>query len=152
MAATTIPITRLTRSWRWSGAGDLGFRLFRGRGLRGGNPLFDERVPLVALRALPEQLGAAIAAVHADVRVEVEHRLARTIDVAAHQLRIEVEAGQRPPERGVHDQAGGVGGGRGEKKPDRGAGTRAGGVVAPERQPRPPVQGVTVDERSTQGD
>ena len=37
--------------------------------------LFDERVPLVAVRALPEQLGAAVAAAHADVRVEIEHRL-----------------------------------------------------------------------------
>ncbi len=36
----------------------------------------DERVPFVAMRALPDQLGAAIAAAHADVGVEVEDRLA----------------------------------------------------------------------------
>ena len=41
------------------------------------DPLFDERVPLVALRALPEQLRAAIAASHADVGVEVEHGIPR---------------------------------------------------------------------------
>ena len=39
-------------------------------------PLLDERVPLVALRALPEQLGAAVAAPRTDVRVEIEDRVA----------------------------------------------------------------------------
>ena len=36
--------------------------------LRRRDPIFHERVPLVAVRALPQQLGAAIAAAHADVR------------------------------------------------------------------------------------
>ena len=34
----------------------------------GRDPFFDEGVPLVAMRALPEQLGTAVAAAHADVR------------------------------------------------------------------------------------
>ena len=44
--------------------------------------LLDEGVPLVAVRALPQQLGAAVAAADADVRIEVEDRVARQIDVA----------------------------------------------------------------------
>ena len=47
---------------------------FDGRFLRRRDPLFDERIPLVAMRALPQQLGAAVAALQADVRVEEEHR------------------------------------------------------------------------------
>ena len=61
-----------------------------GRNLRLGvggrrDALFDERVPLVAVRALPEEFGAAIPAAHAHVRIEVEHRLARDLDVARDQ-------------------------------------------------------------------
>ena len=42
--------------------------------LRWSDSLFDEGVPLVTLGALPKELGAAIPAPHADVRVEVEER------------------------------------------------------------------------------
>ena len=34
------------------------------------------------MRALPQQLGAAVAAAHADVRIEIEDRVACQIDVA----------------------------------------------------------------------
>ena len=44
--------------------------------VRRGEALLDERVPLVAVRALPEQLVAAVAAAQADVRVAVEDGLA----------------------------------------------------------------------------
>ncbi len=56
---------------------DLGFGVGGRR-----DSLLDERVPLVAVRALPEQLGAAVPAAHADVRIEVEDRLPRDLDVA----------------------------------------------------------------------
>src|SRR5262245_60261056 len=42
------------------------------RVLRRCYPLFDEGIPVVAMRTLPEQLGAAVPAAHADVRVEIE--------------------------------------------------------------------------------
>src|SRR5690348_9084454 len=59
---------------------------FRGRSiLRRRETLFDERVPLVALRTLPQQLGAAITAPGADVRIQVEHSFARQRHVATHQ-------------------------------------------------------------------
>src|SRR6185503_17754907 len=46
-------------------------RLFRRR-----DAVFHERVPFVAVRALPEELGAAVAALQADVRIEVEDGVA----------------------------------------------------------------------------
>ena len=53
-----------------------------GQSARRRDPLLDECVPLVALRALPQQLGAAVAAARADVRIEVEHGVARQLHVA----------------------------------------------------------------------
>ena len=53
-----------------------------GRVLRRRDPLLDERVPVVTVRALPEQLGAAVPASHADVRIEIEDRVARELAVA----------------------------------------------------------------------
>ena len=60
------------------------------RVLRRRDPLLDERVPLVAVRALPEQLRAAVAAAHADVRIEVEDRRGRSAR----------RSGRRAPARG----------------------------------------------------
>ena len=51
--------------------------------LRRRDALLDEGVPLVAVRALPEQFGAAVVAALADVRIEIEDRLARQFGVAA---------------------------------------------------------------------
>ena len=48
----------------------------------GRDPLLDEGVPVVALRALPQQLGAAVAAGRADVGIEVEDGAARQVRVA----------------------------------------------------------------------
>ena len=45
--------------------------------LRGGNPLLHKRVPVVAVRTLPQELGAPIAAARAHVRIEVEHGVLR---------------------------------------------------------------------------
>src|SRR6476620_5266634 len=46
------------------------------RFLRRRDPILHKRAPFVAVRALPEQLCAAVAAAHADVRIHVEHRVA----------------------------------------------------------------------------
>ena len=69
---------------------DLDFR----RVLRRRDPLLDERVPVVAVRALPEQLGAAVAAAHADVRVEVEDRVLGQLAVAVDERRRDGAAGR----------------------------------------------------------
>ena len=63
------------------------------------NPLLDKRIPLVALRALPEQLRAAVAAADADVRVEVEDGVAGEVDVAGDERLRQVERGERVPDR-----------------------------------------------------
>ena len=55
--------------------------------LRRRDPLFDERIPVVTVRALPEQLRAAVAAAHADVRVEVEHGVLGQLAVAIDERR-----------------------------------------------------------------
>lgn len=54
-------------------------------------PFFDERIPFVALRALPERLRASVTAATADVRVQIEHRFVRELDVPANQGRVEPE-------------------------------------------------------------
>ena len=51
--------------------------------LRRRDAFLDERVPLVAVRTLPEQLVAAVPAPDADVRIAVEDRFAADRDVAA---------------------------------------------------------------------
>src|SRR5882672_10922764 len=60
--------------------------------------LFDERIPFMALRALPEQLGAPVAAAHADVRVEIEDGFTGQRDIPADERRLEAECGQRLPD------------------------------------------------------
>src|SRR6266850_1542869 len=67
-------------------------------GLLWRNPLLDERIPLVALRALPEELRAAVAAAEADVRIEIEDRLSGERHIAAHQRLVETERGQDAPD------------------------------------------------------
>src|SRR5262245_32728044 len=52
---------------------------------RRSDALFDERIPFVTVRALPNQLGAAIPAPQTDVRVEIEHRVVRNRDVPGHE-------------------------------------------------------------------
>ena len=53
----------------------------------------------MAVRALPEQLGAAIAAADADVRVEIEDGIARELDVTRDERRRQAERRQRLPDR-----------------------------------------------------
>ena len=72
--------------------------------LGGRDAFLDERVPLVALRALPEQLGAAVAAAHADVRIEIEDRVAGERQVALEQLRRTAERRKRLPDFLVNHQ------------------------------------------------
>ncbi|MCK7469902.1 MAG: hypothetical protein MZU95_03180 [Desulfomicrobium escambiense] len=69
-----------------------------------GDPVLDEGVPLVAVRALPEQFRAAVVAPLADVGIEVEHRLARQFDVAADARGIEAGRDQRLPDVLVNRQ------------------------------------------------
>ena len=67
--------------------------------LRRRNPLFDERVPVVAVGALPQQLRAAVAAAHADVGVEVEDRVPRQLAVAIDERDRMVQLAERAPDR-----------------------------------------------------
>ncbi len=72
--------------------------------LRGRDPFLDEGVPLVAVRALPEQFGAAVAAPDADVRVEIEDRVPGELHVAVNQSPFQIELGERLPDRLVDGQ------------------------------------------------
>ena len=67
--------------------------------MRRRDPLLDERVPVVAVRALPEQLGAAVAAAHADVRVEIEDRVLGELAVAIDERRRVLQLAERAPDR-----------------------------------------------------
>ena len=50
------------------------------------------------MRALPEQFGASVAAPHADVRVEIEDRVARQLAVAIDERRFVPELSERAPD------------------------------------------------------
>jgi hypothetical protein len=62
----------------------------------------------VALGALPQQLGAAIPAAPADVRIEVEDRLAGELDVAADQGGRKAQGRERFPDFLVNGQTVGM--------------------------------------------
>ena len=70
-----------------------------GRVLRGRDALFHERVPVVAVGALPEQLGAAVAAPYADVRIEIEHGVFGQLAVAIDERRRMMHLPERVPDR-----------------------------------------------------
>src|SRR5262245_19621066 len=74
-----IPPVSATRRIRPAGGGSLTRDRLGDRRVLRGDPFLDERIPLVALRALPQQLGAAITAAKADVRIEVEEVLADAV-------------------------------------------------------------------------
>src|SRR5262245_22844458 len=80
-----------------------GFR--HGGFLGGGDSFLYECIPFVALRALPQQLGAAIAAVRADVGVKVENRVAGQRYVPTHEIGVEMQFEQRPPDLLMNDQS-----------------------------------------------
>ena len=89
------------------------------RVLRRRDPFLDERVPVVAVRALPEQLGAAIAAAHADVRIEVEDRVLGQLAVAIDERRRMVKLAERAPDRLVDAERVRVLDQRGEQQVER---------------------------------
>src|SRR5438067_1967059 len=62
------------------------------------NPLLHERVPFVAMRALPEELRAAIPAPDAHVGIEIEHGLSRDVDVFRDQMAWQIERRQGIPD------------------------------------------------------
>ena len=59
---------------------------------------FDERIPLMALRTLPQQLCTPIAASHAHMRVEVEDGFACKSHVPSYEVLIKIERGERLPD------------------------------------------------------
>src|SRR5262245_41720737 len=67
-----------------------------GRVLSRGDSLLHERVPVMTMRALPEQLGTAIATTHAHMGIQVEHRMARQLRISVHERRRVMQLRQRP--------------------------------------------------------
>src|SRR2546423_1983394 len=116
------------------------------RVLRRRQPLLDERIPLVTLWTLPEQLRAAVAAARADVRVEVEDRVAGQRHVAADERRIPPERGERLPDLLVDGEAVRVQRKRLEQPVERFTVTTLRGQVFRQREPRPPVLRILRDE------
>src|SRR5687768_1807528 len=116
------------------------------------DPFLHECIPFVALGALPEQLGAAIAAVRAHMRVEVEHRIACQRDIAPHQILVQTQRKQRLPDLLVHDQPMRIVGQRREEQVEGFARVAGGGVIARQRQPSAPVLRIPSDQLLTQGD
>ncbi len=105
-----------------------------GRFLGGSDSFLDERIPFVAMRALPQQIGAAVVALQADVRIEEEHRRARRLDVALHQraIRDRASAARSRPPGAPSGRAGSVRAPRaGTRTPRRGDRARPDGGQAP---------------------
>src|SRR5262245_21811885 len=70
-----------------------GFCIFRRR-----DPLFDEGIPLVALRALPQKLRAPVAAPDADVGIEIEDGVPSQLDVSLDERGRQIELRERLPD------------------------------------------------------
>src|SRR6185503_8478322 len=105
-----------------------------------------ECIPLMALRALPEQFSAPVAAVRADMGVEIEDCVTRQPDVAADQIGVEPELEQRPHDLLMDDQTVRVVGQRGEQQVEGVTGSAGGRVVTGEGQPGAPVLGILCNE------
>ena len=117
------------------------------RVLRRRDPLLDERVPVVAVRALPEELGAAVAAAHADVRIEVEDGVPRELAVAIDERRRDGAAA--PSARQIAwwmPSACGFCTSAANSRSSASRGWPLAGQVARQRQPRAPVLRVLVDQ------
>src|SRR5688572_31892802 len=99
----------------------------------------------MTVRALPEELRAAVPAFQADVRIEIEDRVASELFVARHQRRREVQLRQGLPDRLVHDEGMWVLHERLEEQLQCVGRTVAGGEVPGEREPGPPVLRVRLD-------
>src|SRR5262245_59158915 len=67
--------------------------------LRGSNAFFYERVPVVAVRALPQKFRAAVAAAHADMWIKVEDGMLGELAVPIHERRWMVHPAERTPDR-----------------------------------------------------
>src|SRR3954462_9855436 len=87
-----VPVTSAFRGKRQAGSDLCAL-------LGGGDTLLDERVPFVTMRTLPEKFRAAIAASQADVRVQIEDRIARQLDIAPDETRRKIERRKRLPDR-----------------------------------------------------
>src|SRR5690606_23861866 len=114
--------------------------------------LFDEGVPFVALWTLPQQLGAAIPAAYADMRVEVEDRLASQVHVLADERRVEPERRQHAPRLLVDGEPVRVVGQCGEEEIERASRLTRGREVTGEREPGAPVLRILRDHFLAQRD
>ena len=76
--------------------------------MRRRDPLFDERIPVVTVRALPEQLGAPVSAAHAHMRVEIEDGVLGQLAVPIDESRLVVQLSERAPDRLMNSQGVGV--------------------------------------------
>src|SRR5689334_14677538 len=101
------------------------------------------------MRALPEQIGAAVVALQADMRIEEEHRRPRRFDVALHQRAIQIELQQYIPDRLMHGEAVRVLFERGEQELECLAVAIARREMPAEREPRPPVLRIGGDQFAT---
>src|SRR5439155_10671770 len=110
------------------------------------DPLLDEGVPVMAMRALPQELRAAVAAAHADVWIEIEDGMFGELAVAVHERCRMVERGQRAPDRLVDAQRVWILNERGEQQVQGVRWPAACGEVTGQREPRAPVLRSVVDE------
>src|SRR5262249_22608533 len=118
--------------------------------LRGRDPLLDESVPVVAVRALPEELGAAVAAAHADVWIELEDRVLRQLGVAVDERGRMVKLAERSPDCLVNAESVRIRNERGKQQIERVARLAAGREVARQREPRTPVLRVVLDQAAAE--
>src|SRR5262245_47733649 len=139
------PIGRSTRSWVESSSG-----LDFGRILCRSDPFLDERVPVVAVRALPQQLRAAVTAAHADVRVQIEDRVPCEVAVTIDETGRVVQLAERPPDRLVDTQRVRILHERGEQEIERLAWLVRRGEMLGQCEPRAPVLRALVDQPPAQ--
>ena len=104
----------------------------------------------MALRALPQQLGAAVAAADTDVRVEIEDGVAGEAEIAFDQLRIASQSRQRLPDFLVDHQGVRVVRERLEEQLEGPLASPAALPMAGQRQPRAPVLRVGRDQTATE--
>ena len=109
-----------------------------------------ERIPVVAVGALPQQLGTAIAAAHAHVRIEIEHRVPRQFTVSIDERRLVMELTERAPDGLVDAERVGVLHERGEQQIKGFARMRAGCQVPGQCESGAPVLRVVADEAAAE--
>ncbi len=92
----------------------------------------------MAVRALPEEFGAEVAAADTNVRIHVEDRVVREVDVSSDERGLEVESRQRVPDRLVQRERMRVDGQRFEQELERSGGLTLGRVLFRQRLTGPP--------------